>query len=96
MATEKRSCDFYSRSGLLTTHCEYFLFFEMRGQIFTRLLRMRTLSAVKDDISGVSGPTLRSGLYIVRSTDTVTADEQLYVLYWPQDTTWDDSALSSV
>ncbi|KIM92371.1 hypothetical protein PILCRDRAFT_417 [Piloderma croceum F 1598] len=26
----------------------------------------------------------------------LTADEQLYVLYWPQDTTWDDSALSSV
>jgi hypothetical protein len=40
-------------------------------------------------------PILRSGLYIIR-TFTSTAEEQTYVLYWPEDTTWDDNAVSTV
>ena len=40
-------------------------------------------------------PILRSGLYIMR-TFTSAAEEQTYVLYWPEDTTWDDNAASSV
>ena len=40
-------------------------------------------------------PILRSGLYVVRSFVS-TAKEQAYVLYWPEDTTWDDQAISSV
>jgi len=38
-------------------------------------------------------PTLRSGLYVVRSFVS-TAEEQAYVFYWPEDTTWDDQAIS--
>ncbi|KAF8270132.1 hypothetical protein EI94DRAFT_1572312 [Lactarius quietus] len=38
-------------------------------------------------------PILRSGLYIMR-TFTSAAEEQTYVLYWPEDTTWDDNAVS--
>ena len=40
-------------------------------------------------------PTLRSGLYVVRSFVS-TAEEQAYVLYWPEDTTWNDQAASTV
>ena len=40
-------------------------------------------------------PILRSGLYIIR-TFTSTAEEQTYVLYWPEDATWDDNAVSTV
>ncbi|KAH9029425.1 hypothetical protein EDB85DRAFT_1867188 [Lactarius pseudohatsudake] len=40
-------------------------------------------------------PLLRSGLYIIR-TFTSTEEEQTYVLYWPEDTTWDDNAVSTV
>jgi hypothetical protein len=39
-------------------------------------------------------PILRSGLYIIR-TFTSTVEEQTYVLYWPEDTTWDDNAAST-
>ena len=45
--------------------------------------------------AGSSGLVLRSGLYIVRSFVS-TSDEQAYVVYWPEDTTWDDHAASSV
>ncbi|KAI9437933.1 hypothetical protein BJY52DRAFT_1229957 [Lactarius psammicola] len=40
-------------------------------------------------------PILRSGLYIIR-TFISRAEEQTYVLYWPEDTTWDDNAVSAV
>jgi hypothetical protein len=40
-------------------------------------------------------PVLRSGLYVVRSF-VPTAEEQAYVLYWPEDTTWNDQAASTV
>ncbi|KAI9437934.1 hypothetical protein BJY52DRAFT_1381767 [Lactarius psammicola] len=40
-------------------------------------------------------PILRSGLYIIR-TFISRAEEQTYVLYWPEDTTWDDNAVSTV
>ncbi|KAI0257878.1 hypothetical protein BC834DRAFT_391257 [Gloeopeniophorella convolvens] len=40
-------------------------------------------------------PILRSGLYVVRSF-TAEAEEQVYVLYWPEDTTWDDHAVSTI
>ena len=42
-----------------------------------------------------SEPVLRSGIYIVRSFLSIT-QEQAYVVYWPEDTTWDDHAASSV
>ncbi|KAH9029442.1 hypothetical protein EDB85DRAFT_1532125 [Lactarius pseudohatsudake] len=45
--------------------------------------------------TGSSEPVLRSGLYIVRSSVS-TSEEQAYVVYWPEDTTWDDHAASPV
>ncbi|KAG1723067.1 hypothetical protein EDD22DRAFT_790202, partial [Suillus occidentalis] len=46
--------------------------------------------------SSVIKPSLRSGLYIVRTNCEATSDEQLFIVYWPEDATWDDSAPSSV
>lgn len=40
-------------------------------------------------------PVLRSGLYVVR-TSIPAIKEQVYVLYWPGDTTWDDNATLTV
>ena len=65
------------------------------AQFLNSFDRAHELLAVKDSFSGTSNPTLRSGLYIVRSF-SATNEEQLFVLYWPQETTWDDSAASSI
>ncbi|KAG2340542.1 hypothetical protein BDR05DRAFT_937722 [Suillus weaverae] len=46
--------------------------------------------------SSVSTPSLRSGLYVVRTNCEATSDEQLFVVYWPEDGTWDDAAPSSM
>ncbi|KIJ06969.1 hypothetical protein PAXINDRAFT_103161 [Paxillus involutus ATCC 200175] len=40
-------------------------------------------------------PSLRSGLYVLRHLRR-PGDEELFVIYWPEDTTWDDSAPSNV
>ncbi|KAH8986018.1 hypothetical protein EDB92DRAFT_1818469 [Lactarius akahatsu] len=41
--------------------------------------------------AGSPEPVLRSGLYIVRSFVS-TSEEQVYLVYWPEETTWDDRA----
>ncbi|KAJ7210563.1 hypothetical protein GGX14DRAFT_451174 [Mycena pura] len=42
-------------------------------------------------------PHLRSGLYAVRVSDVgPVASEQIFVIYWPEATTWNDDATSSV
>ncbi|KAI9444006.1 hypothetical protein H4582DRAFT_1807752, partial [Lactarius indigo] len=68
---------------------------------------LREIEAVDDSTSqklllprnglaaGSSDPVLRSGLYIVRSFLS-TSEEQAYVVYWPEDTTWDDRAASHI
>ncbi|KAI0692274.1 hypothetical protein BC835DRAFT_1277959 [Cytidiella melzeri] len=52
----------------------------------------RLLCSSKDDAAEAAESTLRSGLYLIRDS----AANVVYVLYWPQDTTWDDNAISSV
>lgn len=46
-------------------------------------------------VSGTSEPGLRSGLYVVRPPSATNSEEQLYIVYWPQDTTWNDNAPSA-
>ena len=40
-------------------------------------------------------PILRSGLYIIRAL-TSPSEERTYVVYWPEDETWDDEAALTV
>ncbi|KAI5998961.1 hypothetical protein F5J12DRAFT_286001 [Pisolithus orientalis] len=47
-------------------------------------------------IAGPTKPTLRSGLYLLRPTEPYGQTEQIFVVYWPQENTWDDSAASQV
>ncbi|KIO11026.1 hypothetical protein M404DRAFT_127237 [Pisolithus tinctorius Marx 270] len=47
-------------------------------------------------IAGPAKPTLRSGLYLLRPTEPYGQTEQIFVVYWPQENTWDDSAASQV
>ncbi|KAI9455179.1 hypothetical protein BJY52DRAFT_1224795, partial [Lactarius psammicola] len=45
---------------------------------------------------GDSQRTLSSGLYIVTASTAGPTDERHYIIYWPEDSTWEDSAASSV
>ncbi|KAI9460706.1 hypothetical protein F5148DRAFT_1276740 [Russula earlei] len=66
---------------------------------------LRSLDAVSENIArsllvpnelGGSRPTLSSGLYILEAGHANTTKGRHYVIYWPEDSTWDDSAPSSV
>lgn len=41
-------------------------------------------------------PALRPGLYVVTPQEQMGDSHQVFVLYWPEQTTWDDSAAPSV
>ncbi|KAI5994325.1 hypothetical protein EDD15DRAFT_788468 [Pisolithus albus] len=74
-----------------------------KAEIVRFLLRLR---AVDDNIAThllseptatETHPTLRPGLYILHTTTAeLDGSEQLYVIYWPEQNTWDDSAPSQV
>lgn len=66
----------------------YLLFFNLT-------FRARALLNQPDIDGSQSG--LSSGLYVVRANArTNCSDERHYVIYWPEDTTWNDSAAPSV
>ncbi|KAH9047539.1 hypothetical protein EDB83DRAFT_2267127 [Lactarius deliciosus] len=63
---------------------------------------LRSIGVVDEDIAtsllspkDVGNPYLSSGLYIVRANATDLVDERHYIIYWPEDSTWNDSATSS-
>jgi len=57
----------------------------------------RARSLLEPTDVGGSKPCLASGLYIVKANVTMDiSDERHYVIYWPEDSTWNDSATSSV
>ncbi|KAI9511015.1 hypothetical protein F5148DRAFT_1281300 [Russula earlei] len=66
---------------------------------------LRSLDAVNENIArllliqtefGGSRPTLSSGLYMLEVGHPDSIQKCHYVIYWPEDSTWDDSAPSSV
>ncbi|KAA1477854.1 hypothetical protein DENSPDRAFT_625472 [Dentipellis sp. KUC8613] len=57
---------------------------------------MSRMCRPEDDLSSVSEPVLRSGLYFVKPPEFSATENKIYVVYWPESTTWDDSAVSAV
>jgi hypothetical protein len=45
---------------------------------------------------GGSGPALSSGLYILAAGQVDPNQDHHYVIYWPEDSTWNDSAAASI
>ncbi|KAI6143619.1 hypothetical protein BKA82DRAFT_2417840 [Pisolithus tinctorius] len=69
-----------------------------KEEIVRFLLRLRvvddTIAALllSEPSTTEAHPTLRSGLYILRSSTAKPNEcEQIYVIYWPEQNTWDDS-----
>ncbi|KAL1748220.1 hypothetical protein HDZ31DRAFT_71777 [Schizophyllum fasciatum] len=62
----------------------------------TKVVSGRIGRQLLDTTDDLNRPKLRSGLYFVRMTLPSAAEEQLFVVYWPEDTTWNDNAISTV
>lgn len=67
-----------------------------RGEIIKFLASLKvidnhTVQLLRHSKDNYSGPTLRSGIYLVKPP---VSGEILYAIYWPQDETWKDNAPS--
>ncbi len=71
-----------------------FVIFFCVSSVLLIALRARLLLAPSD--VGGSQRTLSSGLYVLKASAIRPTDERHYVIYWPEDSTWNDSAASSV
>ncbi|KAJ7739823.1 hypothetical protein B0H16DRAFT_1567947 [Mycena metata] len=78
-------------AGLYGSKSEIVAFLSAHGAVDE--LTAHALCLSKDN---TVGPSLRSGLYLLRSYATEPGEEQIFVIYWPEDTTWDDNAISSI
>ncbi|KAJ6581854.1 hypothetical protein B0H19DRAFT_1116733 [Mycena capillaripes] len=78
-------------AGLYGSKSEIIAFLSAQGAVDE--LTARALRLSKDN---TNGPSLRSGLYLLRSFGFEPSKEQIFLIYWPEDTTWDDNASSSI
>ncbi|KAJ7117660.1 hypothetical protein C8R44DRAFT_791229 [Mycena epipterygia] len=78
--------------GLYGSRSEIIAFLSCRG-----VISQETARVLGHSTESASAPRLRSGLYVLRACDEEPAGpEQIFVIYWPEATTWDDGAISSV
>jgi hypothetical protein len=56
----------------------------------------KLLLASQDESPDVSQPILRPGLYVLPITQPGISERWIYVIFWPEETTWDDAAISTV
>ncbi|KAJ7509859.1 hypothetical protein B0H11DRAFT_2270198 [Mycena galericulata] len=62
-----------------------------------KVISDETARALNQSTDNSSDPYLRSGIYLLRAGNPNAAEaEQIFVIYWPEPTTWNDDAISSV
>ncbi|KAG9024251.1 hypothetical protein FRB95_011739 [Tulasnella sp. JGI-2019a] len=85
--------------GIYGSKTELVKFFCKIGIISDNVAKLLLLS---DEIRGPSQSELRSGIYLLvppnhnHGAITSGSPPVVYVVYWPEDTTWDDSAIGGV
>jgi hypothetical protein len=70
-----------------------------RSEVLSRGLPSNSAQLLRDSCDSppdISTPRLRSGLYLLRTNQDSSGDEVIYVIYWPQDATWNDDAPSAI
>ncbi|KAF7356372.1 VWFA domain-containing protein [Mycena venus] len=79
--------------GLYGSKSEIVAFLSSRG-----VINDETTRALSNSADNASVPHLRSGLYVLRTFHDGPGArlEQIFVIYWPEPTTWNDDAISSV
>jgi hypothetical protein len=65
-------------------------------ELTSTIISADALRTSQDSPAAPETPRLRSGLYLLRCLDSAGESGKLYVLYWPQSSTWNDNAESSV
>ncbi|KAJ6484963.1 hypothetical protein DFH09DRAFT_1378006, partial [Mycena vulgaris] len=77
--------------GLYGSRSEIVAFLSAQGAVDE--LTAHALCLSRDNSAG---PSLSSGMYLLRTFGLESGKEQIFVIYWPEDTTWDDNVISSI
>lgn len=64
-------------------------------EIIAEKKKSETLLREEYDVSRIK-PTLRPGLYGLVVEAEATSDRSVYIIFWPEEKTWDDDASSTV
>ena len=59
-------------------------------------LQPHSANAILSSRDNSVAPHLRSGIYFVQPPSSSHDDPRVFVVYWPEETTWNDDAVSSV
>ncbi|KAL5492779.1 hypothetical protein ACEPAI_4226 [Sanghuangporus weigelae] len=80
--------------GVYGSKSEIVRFLGEQGVLDDEITRFLLLPQTEDS-SSVS-PYLRAGLYALIVPGNATRERQVLVIFWPEETTWDDNAISTV
>ena len=73
-----------------------FVISSLQGMTFVRRSQPCSVDALLASKGNSGTPNLRSGIYFVQPQSPLGDDPRIFVIYWPEETTWDDNAVSSV
>ena len=59
-------------------------------------LQLYSTNALLANKNNSTMPHLRSGIYFVQPPSPSNNDPRVFVIYWPEETTWDDDTVTSV
>ena len=90
--SKERIVDLFLEIGVIGPH----LFVISLLQTSPRHLSPLSTNALLASGDSSATPHLRSGIYFVQPPSPSHDDPRFFVIYWPEETTWDDDAVSSV
>ena len=93
--SKERIVDLFLEIGVIEPHL--FVFLTVLNVVLLRHSQSlhSTSALLANRINSVT-PHLRSGIYFVQPPPPSHNDSRIFVIYWPEETTWDDGAVSSV
>ena len=91
---KERIVDLLLEVGAIEPHL--FVISSLQRMTFVRRSQPHSVDALLASRGNSGTPSLRSGIYFVQPQSPSGDDPRVFVVYWPEETTWDDDAVSSV
>jgi hypothetical protein len=92
--SKERIVDLLLEIGVIEPHL--YAISATSSMVLPRRSQPRSANALLAGRDNSATPHLRSGIYFVQPPSPSHDDPRFFVIYWPEETTWDDDAVSSV
>jgi len=92
--SRERIVDLFLEVGSIEPHM--FVILVASNTVLACCLQPRSANALLSSRDNSVAPHLRSGIYFVQPPSPSHNDPRVFVVYWPEETTWNDDTVSSV